>query len=104
MRDEQILGVVGTTGQIGKNTQCRTNQYRWHDRQAIKAVGQVDGVAGADNHEIRQGNETPHAERIADGLEERYDQIGLRRQIHAETGLHPADKQFQHLHVGAFGD
>ena len=46
----------------------------------------------------RQRDEAPHAERIADGLEERHDQVGLRRQRRLEAALHPRDEQ---LHEAA---
>jgi hypothetical protein len=48
-----------------------------HDGEAVEAVGQIDRVAGADNHEIGQRDETDDAERIGNGLEEGDDQLRL---------------------------
>eukprot|EP01022_Parablepharisma_sp_SALTPOND_P026954 TRINITY_DN652_c1_g3_i1.p2 TRINITY_DN652_c1_g3~~TRINITY_DN652_c1_g3_i1.p2 ORF type:complete len:1102 (+),score=458.93 TRINITY_DN652_c1_g3_i1:51019-54324(+) len=104
VRDEQVLGIAGATGQVGEQAQRRAHQHGRHDGQAIQAIGQVDSIAGADDDEIGQGDETPHAQRIADGLEEGHDQVGLGRQVQAEAGTHPRHEQVEHLHVAHFRD
>ena len=66
---------------------ARADHHRRHDGEAVEAVGEVDRVARADDDEVRQRDEAPDAERIRDRLEERHDQVGLRRQADAESPL-----------------
>jgi hypothetical protein len=42
------------------------DHHRRHDRQAVEAVGEVDRVAGADDHEVGQHDEADRAQRIGD--------------------------------------
>ncbi|MNT12191.1 hypothetical protein D3C72_1471110 [compost metagenome] len=97
VRDEQVARIRGVTRQIGEQAQSRAHHHGWHDGQTIEAVGEIDGVAGADDDAIGQRDEAPHAQRIADGLEERHDQVGLRRQVHGEARLHPGVDQIPHV-------
>jgi len=53
-----LIGLVAGPRVIRKLTEMKIGQ-------AVQAVGQVHGVAGADNHGPRQRHESQHAQRIA---------------------------------------
>ena len=46
--------------------------------------GEIDRIAGANNDEIGQHHETDNAQGIADVLEKRHNELGLRRQVSTE--------------------
>ncbi len=48
-------------GQVSEDTKRSGDHHRWHDCQTIQAVGQVDGVAAANDHEIAEQNEQHRA-------------------------------------------
>jgi hypothetical protein len=72
-------------GNVGEDGQRGGDHHRRHDRQAIEAVGQVDGVAGADDDQIAQDDEADDPQRIGDGLEEGNDQLELCRPACAQA-------------------
>ena len=104
MRKQQVTREHRAAGHIGEHAQCRADHHHRHDGQAVQSVGQVDGVTRTHNDQIGQGDKTPDPQRIADFLEERQQQPGLRWQIDVEPGLHPFEKQLQHADVGIFRD
>jgi hypothetical protein len=55
------------------------NHHGRHDRQAIEAIGQVDGIAGTHDDQIAEEDEADDAQRIGDGLEKGNDQLQLCR-------------------------
>ncbi len=84
VRKQQIAGEVRAPDDVGKDPECGTDHYRRHDRQPVQSIGQVHRVAGADDHQVRQQDETEYAKRVRDVLEERHQQIGARRQVDVE--------------------
>ena len=70
---------------VGEDAERAADHHRRHDGEPVEAVGQVDRVAGADDHEIGHDDEAERAERIGDLLEERHDELGLRRQVGGRT-------------------
>ena len=103
VREQQVLAVDGATHHIGKDAQRAAHQYHRHDDETIKAVGQVHRVAGTDDHEVRQDDETEHAQRVADLFEERHDQVRLGWQVQREAAAHPIQEEFKHAHVAGLG-
>jgi hypothetical protein len=104
VREEQVFGVDRAAGHVSEHAQRRAHHDHGHDGQAVQAVGQVDGVAGAHDHEVGQDHKAEHAERVADFLDEGHEQTGLGRQVHVKARLHPAEEQLEHAHVGTLGN
>ncbi len=102
MRKQQVLRIDRATHHVGKHTERCADQHDRHDHEPVETVGEIDRIARADNHQIRQHDEAPHAERIADRLDERQQQIGARRQAHRQTAAHPRHEQVEHAHVARF--
>ena len=100
IRNQQIFRKHRIAGHIGEQAERRADQHRRHDRQSVGAVGEVDRIAGADDHEIGEDDESEHAQRIGDRLEERHDQIGPLRQIDIEAGSKPLHRQRKHFCIG----
>jgi hypothetical protein len=65
-------------GNVGKNDEGGGDHHGRHDGQTIQTVGQVHRIAGADNDEISQRDETDDPQRVGHRLEEGNDQLGLR--------------------------
>ncbi|MNN08042.1 hypothetical protein D3C81_1208850 [compost metagenome] len=103
VREQQVLAVDRVTHHIGKHAQATAHQHHRHDHQAVQAIGQVHGVARADDHEIGQHDEAHHAQRVADFLEEGHDQVGLVRHIGPHAALDPAQEQAPYAHVAGLG-
>ena len=83
---QQVLGEHRVAGDVGEDGERTGDHHGRHDRQPVEAVGQVHRVAGADDDEVGEDDETDHAERIGNRLEEGNDQFHLRRHAgrHAE--------------------
>ena len=99
--DLQVAGKHEVACEIGDQRETCGGDQRRHDCQPVKAVGQVDGVAGADQHQDRPRNEEP-PERQEDVLEERHRETGRERrrgQLHDPERAGAADgderKQFR---------
>ena len=81
----QVLGKHRVPGDVGEDAERAADHHRGHDGEPVEPVGQVHRVAGADDHEIRHDDETERAERVRHLLEERHDELGLRRQVGIES-------------------
>src|SRR4051812_4814200 len=68
--DLQIVGEHGVAGEVGDQAKARRGDHHRHDRKAVEAVGQVDGIAGTDDDEGTKENVEP-AELEDEVLEER---------------------------------
>ena len=75
IRNMQVVGEVHVTGRPGHQREAGRHEYRRHNRQAVQAVGQVDRVAGADDHEIGQ-QDIQQAQLRHHVLKERHNQLG----------------------------
>ena len=75
IRNMQVVGEVHVTGRPGHQREAGRHEYRRHNRQAVQAVGQVDRVAGADDHEIGQ-QDVQQAQLRHHVLKERHNQLG----------------------------
>ena len=95
----QVLREDGVSGDVGEDAERRPDHHRRHDRESVEPVGQVHRVARADDHAPAERDEAEHAERIADRLEERHDEVGLRRQRRREAAADPAREELEELHV-----
>jgi hypothetical protein len=82
---KQVFGIDRIARNIGEDGQRGGDHDRRHDRQAIEAVGQVDGVARANDDKIAQDDKADDPERIGDGLEEWNDQLELCRPACAQA-------------------
>ena len=102
VRNEQVLCKHGIAGHVGKHTQCAANQHHGHDGQTIQPVRQVDGVAGANDDQVREDDETEHAQRVGHFLEERHPQACCGWQVNPEPRGNPVQEQLKHFQVGAF--
>ena len=96
---EQIAGEVRAAGHVREDTQRGADHHRRHDREPVEPVRQIDRIAGADDDAEGERDESPHAERIGHGLEERHDEVGLGTQIDVEAAAHPCGQQSQELRV-----
>ncbi|KAG0757056.1 hypothetical protein G6F22_020087 [Rhizopus arrhizus] len=85
---------------VGEDAQRAAHHHGGHDGQAVEAVGQVHGVAGAHDHGPGQRHEAQHAQRIAHRFEERHDQVGARRQRHREAAADPGLEERPQFGVG----
>ncbi|SSM19547.1 Uncharacterised protein [Klebsiella pneumoniae] len=87
IRDMQVVGKIHVAGgPCHQRKACRDENGR-HNRQAVEAVGQVDGVAGTDDNEVGQQDiEQPQLRHYV--FKERHHQLGCRgifpRQIQRE--------------------
>ena len=70
----QIVGKVHVPGRPRHQRKASSNKHGRHNSQAIKAVGQVDRIAGTDNHEVGQQN-VEQAQLRHDVFKERHDQL-----------------------------
>ena len=95
VRNEQVLGKIHVTGEAAENTQTAADHHRWHDRQTVEAVGQVDRVARADDDEVAQHDKT-NPEWNLDVLQQRQNQRGfdrcLRSHIKEDRGAEAKDR------------
>jgi hypothetical protein len=57
--DLQIFGEDRVAGQIGDDAEGRRRDHNRHDRQPVEPVGQVYGVARADDDEGAKRHEEP---------------------------------------------
>ena len=62
--DLQVAGELGVAGQVGDEPEGGGGDHHRHDGEAVEAVGEVDGVAGAGDHEDAEQDEQ-RAERDA---------------------------------------
>ena len=82
--EQQVLRVDRVAGHVHEDPERAADHDRRQDRQAVETVGQVDRVRRADDHEVGQDDEAEDAQRVGDVLEERDDQVGLRREVHQD--------------------
>ena len=73
----QIARELEIAGRIGEHAERARHHDGGHDRETIEAIREIHGVAGADDHEIREGDEQHDAHRHGNALEERHVQRGL---------------------------
>src|SRR5690554_1912935 len=85
--NQQILGELEVTRQVGKDAQRAAHHHRRQNCQAIQPIGQVDGIAGANDDEIGQYHEED-AQLELEVLEERYDQGGFQRGFRRQVQHH----------------
>ena len=77
VRDVQVVCKVHVTGRPRHQRETARDKHGWHDGQAVQTIGQVDGVAGADDHKVSQQNvEQPQLRHHV--FEERHHQLGGR--------------------------
>src|SRR5690606_24655755 len=48
----QVTGELDVAHQVGKHAKGATHQYGGHDGQPVETIGEVDGIAAADNDEV----------------------------------------------------
>lgn len=73
----QVICKVHVTGRPGYQRETARDKHGWHDGEAIQTIGQVDGVAGTDDHKVSQQNvEQPQLRHHV--FEERHHQLGSR--------------------------
>ena len=68
----EIVGEHGVADDVGDQAEHGRRHDHRPDRQAVEAVGQVDGVGGAHHHQHREEQETDDAQRQQHVLEERH--------------------------------
>src|SRR5215212_414456 len=81
--DEMHLQVIGKNGiahQIDDDAISADGNHHRDDREPVEAVGQIDRIAGADNHE-RAHQDEAHAERYQQILEERQGHFACERRL-----------------------
>ena len=76
MREAEIARKDRVAHHVRENAERAADHHRRHDREAVEPIGQIDRVAGPDDDEKRQRDESPDAQRIRHRLEEGDDQVG----------------------------
>ena len=76
VNEQQILGQHAMTRDVGQRGKCGGRNREGPNRQAVEAIGQVDRVRRADQHEDREGHVDP-AQIGNQALEEREDHAGV---------------------------
>ena len=75
--DVQVVGEIHVTGRPRHQRKTRRDEDGGHDRQAVETVGQVNRIAGADDHEVGQQDiEQPQLRHNV--FKERHHQLGRR--------------------------
>ena len=80
---DQVLGKHRIAGDISEHRKRAGDHHRRHDGQAVEAVGEINCIAGADNHQIAKDDKADGAERNGNRLEERHNEVRLLWQIGA---------------------
>ena len=52
VRDLQVGGELDVAGGVGEDAERRGDHHRRHDGETVEAVGEIHGVAGADDDEV----------------------------------------------------
>ncbi len=81
VRETEIFRKHRIAGNVGEYSKGAADHHGRHDCQPVQSVGQIDRIAGADNHEIGHDDEADRAERVRHILEKRHNEFGLGRQI-----------------------
>ena len=74
-------------GNVGKKAERAGDHHRGHDREPVEPIGEIHGVARADDHEEGHADEADRSQRIRHLLEERNDELGLRRNMRGERDV-----------------
>ena len=78
--NKQVFGKLHVARQVAENPQRAADHHGRQNRQAIQAIGEVDCVARADDHEVGQHDKT-QAQLQAEVLKHRQNQGGFHRAL-----------------------
>ncbi len=93
----QIFGEIQMACDVGENRQRARHHDSRHNGETVEAIGEVHGVAGADNDEIGQHDEADSAQRQHRTFEKREDQLSLGRYCRGREKIDGHAKTYQRL-------
>ncbi len=95
VHEQQVRGQHRVTGDVGQRGERGGGDGERADRESVEPVGEVDGIAGADQHECRKRHVEP-AEVGNQLLEEREDEPRVVQVVRRQPHQRQADQQRHH--------